>query len=95
MDVAEERRRGPHARAGAPPAGSRGRLPYLLILPAICFELLVHVIPLVTGVGISFLRLNQFFIRNWSAAPFEGFGNYEVALELGGADRARSCCTRS
>ncbi len=85
MDVAEER----PARAARPRRGSsrwleKGRLPYLLILPAICFELLVHLIPLLTGVGISFLGLNQFFIRNWSAAPFEGFGNYQVALELGG-----------
>jgi multiple sugar transport system permease protein len=63
---------------------SKRRLPYLLIAPAILFELLIHVIPLLTGVGISFLRLNQFFIRNWTAAPFEGLHNYDVALRFGG-----------
>jgi len=35
-------------------------LPYLLLGPALLFELLVHVIPMLTGVGISFLKLNQF-----------------------------------
>jgi multiple sugar transport system permease protein len=30
------------------------KLPYLLVLPALCFELLVHIVPLVAGVGISF-----------------------------------------
>lgn len=77
------------ARAARPRRGSsrwleKRRLPYLLILPAVLFELLIHVIPLLTGVGISFLRLNQFFIRNWTAAPFEGLHNYDVALRFGG-----------
>jgi multiple sugar transport system permease protein len=58
------------------------RLPYLLVLPALVFELLIHIVPLVAGVGISFLGLNQFFIRNWTAAPFEGLGNYKIALDL-------------
>ena len=85
MTVAQERL----ARSSRPRRASsrwleKRRLPYLLIAPAIAFELLVHVIPLLTGVGISFLGLNQFFIRNWSAAPFVGFKNYSVALELGG-----------
>ena len=31
----------------------RRRLPYLLILPAVCFELLIHIIPLLAGIGIS------------------------------------------
>ncbi len=77
------------ARAARPRRGSsrwleKRRLPYLLILPAICFELLIHIVPLVTGVGISFLGLNQFFVRNWTAAPFEGLGNYQVAVDVGG-----------
>jgi multiple sugar transport system permease protein len=60
------------------------RLPYLLVLPALCFELLIHIIPLLTGVGISFLQLNQYFIRNWTAAPWVGLKNYKLALELNG-----------
>lgn len=63
---------------------SRGRLPYLLIVPAVLFELLIHIIPLLAGVGISFLGLSQFFIRNWTAAPVTGFKNYSIALDFGG-----------
>ena len=63
---------------------SKRRLPYLLIVPAILFELLIHVIPLLAGIGISFLGLTQFFIRNWTQAPFVGLGNYRRALDFGG-----------
>jgi multiple sugar transport system permease protein len=61
---------------------SRRRLPYMLILPALCFELLIHIVPLFAGVGISFLGLSQFFIRNWSAAPVTGLANYRLALDF-------------
>jgi len=63
---------------------NKRRLPYVLIAPAVAFELLIHVIPLLSGVGISFLGLTQFFIRNWTAAPFSGLGNYRHALDFGG-----------
>ena len=63
---------------------NKRRLPYVLILPAIVFELFIHVIPLLAGVGISFLGLTQFFIRNWSSAPFAGFDNFKLALDFGG-----------
>ena len=81
--------REPVARAGGrarhrQPWLSKRRLPYLLIVPAIVFELFIHVIPLLAGVGISFLGLTQFFIRNWSAAPFAGLDNYRHALDFGG-----------
>ena len=81
--------REPVARAEARPRRrqpwlSRKRLPYLLIVPAVIFELFIHVIPLLAGVGISFLGLTQFFIRNWSLAPFVGFDNYRKALDFGG-----------
>jgi multiple sugar transport system permease protein len=62
----------------------RRRLPYLLILPAVCFELLVHIIPLLTGVYISFLGLTQFFVRNWSQAPWVGLHNYSIATTFSG-----------
>jgi multiple sugar transport system permease protein len=61
----------------------RRRLPYLLILPALCFELLIHILPLLTGIGISFLGLSQFFVRNWTAAPVVGLHNYGIALNFG------------
>ena len=59
--------------------------PYLLILPAVAFELLVHVVPMIVGIFMSFIQLTQLFITNWSAAPFAGLGNYGVALDFSGA----------
>jgi multiple sugar transport system permease protein len=73
----------PRARRRQPWLTKR-RLPYLLIAPAVGFELLIHVIPLLSGVGISFLGLTQFFIRNWTQAPFDGLGNYRHSLDFGG-----------
>jgi multiple sugar transport system permease protein len=57
-------------------------LPYLLILPAVVLELLIHIVPLLFGVGISFLKLTQFYLRNWTAAPVAGFDNYRLALDF-------------
>ncbi len=57
-------------------------LPYLLLAPAILFELLVHVIPMFTGIGISFLKLNQFFLRHWLDAPFAGLSNYSYGVDF-------------
>ena len=82
-DAVAKRVRGPRARATRKWLGRR-RLPYLLILPAAFFELLIHVLPLLAGIGISFLGLSQFFVRNWSAAPVTGLHNYSIALDFGG-----------
>ncbi|MBX6768153.1 MAG: sugar ABC transporter permease, partial [Actinomadura rubrobrunea] len=60
-------------------------LPYLLLLPALVLELLVHLVPMVVGVWMSFRKLTQFYIRNWSAAPHAGFGNYRVMLDFDSA----------
>lgn len=85
------------ARPGAPPPRSRLRrampsprvrraaLPYLLLLPAVVFELLVHVVPMVVGIVMSFKKLTEFFIRDWSSAPGAGFSNYRIALNFNGA----------
>ncbi|WP_235215339.1 carbohydrate ABC transporter permease [Phaeacidiphilus oryzae] len=56
--------------------------PYLLLIPAVLAELLVHIIPMVTGVWVSLRELTQFFIRNWSQAPFAGLANYRVAVDF-------------
>ncbi|HEY4460357.1 MAG TPA: sugar ABC transporter permease [Pseudonocardiaceae bacterium] len=67
-------------------AGGGGRaLPYLMLAPAALFELLVHVIPMVTGVVISFLKLNAFYLRHWWQAPFAGFDNYGVSVNFNSA----------
>jgi multiple sugar transport system permease protein len=59
-------------------------LPYLLLLPALLFELLVHLVPMVIGVVMSFKELTQFFIRDWGAAPWNGVDNYRVAVDFDG-----------
>src|SRR5258706_6441780 len=59
-------------------------VPYLMLLPALILELLVHLIPMVVGVWMSFKGLTQFYIRNWSMAPWKGLGNYRVVLNFSG-----------
>ncbi|MFE2144699.1 carbohydrate ABC transporter permease [Streptomyces sp. NPDC059456] len=60
----------------------RSSLPYLLILPALLLELLVHLLPMVMGVLMSFRQLTQFFIRDWSRAPWTAWANYELVLDV-------------
>ena len=82
------RRRPPAvARAGRRPARPvRTRAtPYLFLLPALVLELLVHVIPIIVGIGMSTKGLTQFFIRDWSSAPDVGLRNFRVAVDLHGA----------
>ncbi|WP_223227683.1 hypothetical protein [Leifsonia xyli] len=40
---------------------------------------------MLTGVWISLLKLTKFFVANWGEAPFVGFANYAVALDVNGA----------
>jgi multiple sugar transport system permease protein len=63
----------------------RGAVPYLLVLPALLMELLIHLVPMVVGVLMSFKELTQFYIRNWGAAPWKGLGNYRVAVDFNAA----------
>jgi len=70
-----------------PPARRRRPLwnratPYLFILAAILLELLIHIVPMLVGIWMSFIRLTQFFIANWSQAPAAGLGNYKVAVDF-------------
>lgn len=78
----------------APPASpgphSRRRragwwLPYALLAPAVLMELLIHLVPMLTGIWMSFTKLTKFFISNWTQAPFVGLRNYRVALDVHGA----------
>ncbi|WP_066582738.1 carbohydrate ABC transporter permease [Cellulomonas timonensis] len=72
-----------------PPARPRRRsgwwLPYALLAPAILFELVIHVIPMITGVWMSTRQLTKFFISNWTAAPAVGLRNFQVALDFDSA----------
>jgi multiple sugar transport system permease protein len=72
---------------GAPRPRRSGRLrriglPYLLLLPALLLELLVHLVPMAIGVVVSFKELTQFHIRDWTTAPWNGLGNYSVAVDF-------------
>jgi multiple sugar transport system permease protein len=60
----------------------QGGLPYLLLLPAILLELLIHIVPMLFGILISFKGLTLFYIRNWSTAPWTGFDNYKISVEF-------------
>jgi multiple sugar transport system permease protein len=77
--------------ASAPPSPPkrrrwrRGSLPYILLIPAILLELLIHIVPMLAGVGISFLQLTLFYLRNWRAAPFAGLSNYAVSVNFSSA----------
>src|SRR5437879_9742152 len=71
--------------AGRPRRSGRIRrvaLPYLLLLPALLFELLVHLVPMVIGIVMSFKELTQFYIRDWGAAPWSGIDNYRVSVDF-------------
>jgi len=71
--------------AGRPSIRRRRRLrltPYVMLVPAIVLELLVHIVPMLYGAWMSLLRLTQFYIRNWSEAPFVGLGNYRTAVNV-------------
>lgn len=59
-------------------------LPYALLIPAILFELLIHLIPMATGIWVSFLELTQAYISNWGSAPFAGLGNFQISLDFNG-----------
>ncbi|SEN82134.1 carbohydrate ABC transporter permease [Nonomuraea pusilla] len=74
---------------------SKKRLPYLLLAPAVAAELVIHVVPMLAGLGMSLLKLTQFFLRDWTRAPFAGLGNFAVAVDVSapvGADLLRSFC---
>ncbi|MFI0985681.1 carbohydrate ABC transporter permease [Streptomyces exfoliatus] len=68
----------------APRRSGRRRiaLPYLLLLPALLLELLVHLVPMLMGITMSFRELTQFYIRNWSEAPWSGLDNFTVAIDF-------------
>ncbi|MCX4647878.1 MULTISPECIES: carbohydrate ABC transporter permease [unclassified Streptomyces] len=57
-------------------------LPYLLLLPALLLEILVHLLPIAIGFVMAFKELTQNFLRDWSAAPWTGLGNFDVAVDF-------------
>jgi multiple sugar transport system permease protein len=79
---------GPHrprpGRSRRPRAARLRRvgLPYLLLAPALAFELLIHLVPMAAGVFISFKTLTQLYLANWQHAPWAGLGNYRIAVNI-------------
>jgi multiple sugar transport system permease protein len=53
-----------------------------MLIPAVILELLVHIVPMITGAWMSLRGLTQFYVANWSAAPFVGLANYRVTLDF-------------
>ncbi|WP_367123691.1 carbohydrate ABC transporter permease [Streptomyces phytohabitans] len=60
----------------------RAGLPYLLLLPALLLELLVHLVPMAVGIVMSFKELTQQYIRTWGDAPWAGLANFRVAVDF-------------
>jgi multiple sugar transport system permease protein len=57
-------------------------VPHLLLIPALVAVLLVMIAPMLIGVLMSFLKLTQFTIGDWTAAPWAGLINYRISLNF-------------
>ncbi|HET6634832.1 MAG TPA: sugar ABC transporter permease [Streptomyces sp.] len=60
----------------------RKLIPYLFLLPAVIAELVVHFIPIIAGIAMSFMKLGIATISDWTSAPFTGFSNYSAAVHV-------------
>lgn len=60
------------------------RLGYLLVLPALLLELVVHVVPILLGVWVGVLDLGPTHLADWTSAPVVGGDNYRRALDPDG-----------
>jgi multiple sugar transport system permease protein len=63
-------------------------LPYLLVAPAALLLLAVVIVPVLGGIAMSALRLDQFTIRRVLTAPFAGLANFATVLTPGPAAEA-------
>lgn len=76
----------PSGRAPVNPVRRRKRrrqwLPYVLLAPAIVMELLIHIIPMLIGVMMSFFKMTQLYLGNWRQAPFAHLDNYRLAMDF-------------
>ncbi|WP_415855467.1 carbohydrate ABC transporter permease [Sinomonas sp. G460-2] len=62
--------------------------PLWMLIPGGVLMLVVIVVPLVLGVYISFLDLDQYTLRQWLSAPFIGLANYIEAITQSGILRS-------
>ena len=75
------------ARSGTPPIPRKPKragwwFPYAIVAPAVVLELAIHIIPMLTGIWMSFVQLTKFYIRRWTQAPSAGLENYQIALNF-------------
>ncbi|HEX6620279.1 MAG TPA: hypothetical protein VF024_11500, partial [Solirubrobacteraceae bacterium] len=72
------------SRPARPPSprrrGRPNRLPYALIAPALVVMVLIHVLPAIGGVVLSFKKFNIFTFRELFGAPWNGLENYRSIL---------------
>ena len=71
------------APATPPKQGRRKRrniLPYVLVTPAALLEIFIHILPMLLGIWVAFISLNQLNLTNWLGAPFVGFQNFANGL---------------
>jgi multiple sugar transport system permease protein len=55
----------------------RNRFAWWLIAPALIFMVLVHIVPMLLGVYVGFLKLNTFTLPKLFGAPFIGLDNFK------------------
>ena len=60
--------------------GRPNRLPYALIAPALVVMVLIHVLPAIGGLVLSFKKFNIFTFRELFGAPWNGLENYRSIL---------------
>ncbi|MFZ5825982.1 MAG: carbohydrate ABC transporter permease [Bacillota bacterium] len=58
----------------------RNGLAYKMVAPAVLFMILVHLVPMLQGIAMSFFKLNQYTLRQFLRAPFIGLDNYYRVL---------------
>jgi multiple sugar transport system permease protein len=69
------------ARSPRPKRGPRpNRLPFWLIAPALTVMVLVHVLPAIGGLVISFKKFNLFTFHELFGTPWNGLENYRSIL---------------
>ena len=56
------------------------KLAYIFIAPAVFCLILLHFLPLMQGIWMSMLKLDQFSFSQYLAAPFIGLANYKNIL---------------
>ncbi|MDQ0597692.1 multiple sugar transport system permease protein [Streptomyces canus] len=82
LECAEPKAPSGEKRTPRPGRIRRVGLPYLLLLPALLLELLVHLVPMGVGIVMSFKALTQFYIRDWGTAPWSGLDNFKVSVDF-------------